>query len=133
MLEAIACARSSVQIMTPYFLPDDRIITALALAAMRGVAVDLVLPDAAITRRRLGDARAHRAAAGAGCRVWPHPPPFDHSKLLTVDGIWCFVGSANWDMRSFRLNFEIDLEVYHADLVRQVEDLMRRCTVLRSR
>jgi cardiolipin synthase len=39
---------------------------------------------------------------------------------MTVDGIWCLVGSANWDMRSFRLNFEINLELYHSVIVQQV-------------
>ena len=48
----------------------------------------------------------------AGARVWLAPPPFDHSKLLVVDGAWSLVGSSNWDMRSLRLNFELNLEVY---------------------
>jgi cardiolipin synthase A/B len=121
VLEAIGRARSSIKVMTPYFLPDDRIITALALAAMRGVEVDIVLPERTnhptvdwATRAHIGPILA------AGCRVWTHPPPFNHTKLLTVDGIWCFVGSANWDMRSFRLNFEIDVEVYHSVTVQQM-------------
>ncbi|SPJ17014.1 Phospholipase D/Transphosphatidylase [Burkholderiales bacterium] len=121
ILEAIACARTSVKIMTPYFLPDERIITALALASLRGVEVDVVLPERSnhpavdwATRVQIGPLLA------AGCRVWTHPPPFDHSKLMTVDGLWCLIGSANWDIRSFRLNFELDLEVYHAGLVQQV-------------
>jgi cardiolipin synthase len=121
VLEAIGCARSSIQIMTPYFLPDDRIITALALAAMRNVVVDIVLP--AHSNHPTVD-WAMRAHIGpllvAGCRVWTHAPPFDHSKLLAVDNVWCFVGSTNWDMRSFRLNFEVNVEVYQSDLVGQV-------------
>jgi cardiolipin synthase len=121
VLEALACARSSVRIMTPYFLPDDRIITALALAAMRDVAVDLVLPEHSNHPSVEWAMRAHIGPLlSAGCRVWTHPAPFDHSKLMTVDDIWCFVGSANWDLRSFRLNFEINLEVYQSDLVEQV-------------
>jgi cardiolipin synthase len=121
VLEAIACARSSIKIMTPYFLPDDRIITALALAAMRGVAVDLVLPEHSNHPTVDWAMRAHIGPLlAAGCRVWTHPAPFDHSKLLAVDGSWCFVGGANWDMRSFRLNFEINLEVYRSDIVEQV-------------
>lgn len=43
---------------------------------------------------------------------------------MTVDGIWCLIGGANWDVRSFRLNFELNMEVYHADIVQHVEDLM---------
>jgi cardiolipin synthase len=121
VLEAIGCARSSIRIMTPYFLPDDRIITALALAAMRGVEVDIVLPE---RNNHPAIDWAMRAHIGplltAGCRVWTHSPPFDHSKLLTVDGIWCFVGSANWDTRSFTLNFEINVEVYDPVIVQQV-------------
>lgn len=121
VLEAIACARSSIQIMTPYFLPDDRIITALALAAMRSVVVDIVLPEHSNHPTVDWALRAHIGPLlAAGCRVWTHSPPFDHSKLLAVDNIWCFVGSANWDMRSFRLNFEINLEVYHSVIVEQV-------------
>jgi cardiolipin synthase len=121
VLEAIACARSSVQIMTPYFLPDDRIITALALAAMRNVGVDIVLPEHSNHPTVDWAMRAHIGPLlTAGCRLWTHKPPFDHSKLMTVDGIWCLVGTANWDMRSFRLNFEINLEVYHSVIVEQV-------------
>jgi cardiolipin synthase A/B len=43
---------------------------------------------------------------------------------MTVDAIWCLLGSANWDVRSFRLNFELDLEVYHAGVVKEVNDLI---------
>ena len=113
VLEAIGCARSSVKVMTPYFLPDERIITALALAAMRGVEVDVVLPERTNHPSVDWAMRAHiDPLLVSGCRVWTHPPPFNHTKLMTVDGIWCFVGTANWDTRSFTLNFEINVEVY---------------------
>ena len=126
VLVAIACAQTSIEIMTPYFLPDDRIITALALAAIRGVAVDIVLPQSSNHPMVDWSTRAHiEPLLVAGCRVWTHSLPFDHSKLATVDGLWCLVGSANWDMRSFRLNFEINLEVYHSDIVQQVSTIIR--------
>ena len=48
----------------------------------------------------------------AGCRVWLTPPPFDHSKLMVIDDAWSLVGSANWDTRSFRLNFELNVELH---------------------
>ena len=125
ILEAIACARQSIKVVTPYFLPDDRLVTALALASMRGVGVDVVVP--AHGNHLLVD-WAMRAQIGplvaAGCRIWRSPPPFDHSKLMTVDGIWCLIGSANWDVRSFRLNFELNVEIYHADIVRKIDELM---------
>jgi cardiolipin synthase A/B len=125
ILEAISCARTSIKVMTPYFLPDKRIITALALASFRGVEVDIVLP--LHSNHPLVDWAA-RAQLGpllsAGCRVWTQPLMFDHSKLMTVDGIWCLIGSANWDTRSFRLNFELDFEVYHSGLVAEINGLI---------
>jgi cardiolipin synthase len=126
VLSAVTCARISIQVMTPYFLPDERIVTALALAAIRGVAVDIVIPESSNHRTVDWSTRAHiEPLLTAGCRIWTHSLPFDHSKLLTVDGAWCFVGSANWDMRSFRLNFEINLEVYHSEIVEQVSDIIQ--------
>ena len=125
ILEAIACARTSVRVMTPYFLPDDRLITSLALAAFRGVVVDVVLPEHSNHPTVDWGSRAQLdPLLTAGCRIWTHPPPFDHSKLMTVDGIWCLVGSSNWDVRSFRLNFELDLEVYDPALARQIDGLI---------
>lgn len=125
ILEAIACARSSVKIMTPYFLPDERIMTGLSLAAFRGVEVDIVIPEHSNhptldwgTRAQIGPLLA------AGCRLWTHPPPFDHSKLMTVDNTWCIVGSSNWDVRSFRLNFELDLEVYDTAVAGEINRLI---------
>jgi len=124
-LVALGCARSAVRIMTPYFLPDEQVLTALALAAMRGVTVDLILPEHSnhpsvdwASRTRLG------ALIEVGCRVWYHGAPFDHSKLMTVDGIWCLIGSTNWDARSFRLNFELDLEAYDPVLAASLDSLM---------
>ena len=125
ILEAVSCAQQTIRIMTPYFLPDDRLITALALASMRGVEVDVILPargnhpivDSA-TRSQVGP------LLSAGCHVSQNPPPFEHSKLMTIDGTWALVGSANWDMRSFRLNFELNMEIYDFNLVKQLDTLM---------
>jgi cardiolipin synthase len=126
ILQAVTCARQSVLIMTPYFLPDERLVSALALAAMRGVAVDLVVPER--SNHRLVD-WAMRAHVGpllkAGCRIWYNPPPFDHSKLMVVDETWSLVGSSNWDMRSLRLNFELDVEIYDAATAARIADAIR--------
>jgi cardiolipin synthase A/B len=125
ILEAVACARSHVRVMTPYFLPDDRIITGLALAAYRGVIVDVVLPEHSNHPTVDWAARAQVGPLlAAGCRVWTHPAPFNHSKLMTVDGTWSLVGSSNWDVRSFRLNFEVDIEIYDPALTRRVDELI---------
>jgi cardiolipin synthase len=126
-LQAIACAERSIRIMTPYFLPDDRMLTALGLAAMRGVRVDVIVPQK--SDHRVVD-WAFRAQIGplaaTGARIWRNPPPFEHSKLMTVDGLWCLIGSSNWDMRSFRLNFELNMEIYDADLAARLDRFMIR-------
>ena len=129
VLQAIACARETIDVMTPYFLPDDRLITALSLAAMRGVKVNVVMPKR--SNKRVVDWAA-RANIGTmlndGVRVKLGAPPFRHSKLMVVDSEWCLIGSANWDMRSFRLNFELCMEVYDESLALGLKRFMTRQT-----
>lgn len=126
LLAALAEAQSSVQIVTPYFLPDPTLITALNLAALRGVRVDVILP--ANSNLPFVD-WASRAlwwqVLERGCRLWLTPPPFDHSKLMVVDGHWVFFGSANWDPRSLRLNFELNVECYDHDLAQAMSALVK--------
>ncbi len=93
---------------------------------MRGVTVDVIIPQASNHRVVDWATRAHVGPLlEAGVRIWLDRPPFDHSKLMVVDGSWCFVGSANWDSRSFRLNFELNVEVYDADFAADLDGLMR--------
>lgn len=118
---ALAVARSSVRILTPYFLPDPPLIAALNTAAMRGVEVDIILP----ARNDLPFVQWAMHAQlwqvlERGCRVWLQPGPFDHSKLLLVDDAWALFGSMNWDERSLRLNFEFNVECYSAALGTQL-------------
>ncbi len=122
LLGALSIARHSVRIMTPYFLPDPTLVSALNLAAMRGVQVDIILPS----RVNLPFVQwASRAIwpqlLQHGCRIWLTPPPFDHSKLMLVDGCWVLLGSANWDPRSLRLNFEFNLECYDVKLAQRLD------------
>ncbi len=128
VLQAVACARQSIQIMTPYFLPDDRLMTALSLASLRGVAVDVVMPQKSDHSMVDWAARANCGPLlSDGGRIWLSPPPFRHSKAMVVDGEWCLVGSCNWDMRSFRLNFELCLEVYDRGLAASLAALVQSC------
>jgi cardiolipin synthase len=122
LLGALAAARRSVRIVTPYFLPDSPIISAMNLAALRGVRVDILLPE----KTNLAFVQwASRAlwwqVLERGCRLWLSPGPFDHSKLFLVDDGWTMVGSTNWDPRSLRLNFEFNLECYDPALARRLD------------
>ncbi|MDP3856947.1 MAG: phospholipase D-like domain-containing protein [Stagnimonas sp.] len=118
MLGALANARRRVRIMTPYFIPTPELSGALQSAAMRGVAVEILIPERgdnpwldAATRRWLGQLLHHRV------RVWRRPAPFAHAKLFLVDEHYALIGSANLDPRSLRLNFELMLEVYDQALL----------------
>ena len=114
---AIACATRSIRITTPYFLPEQTIDAALETAAMRGIQVDLLIPERTnITLVHWG-MKAHMGKLiDKGVRVWLVPPPFDHSKLMVVDGWWTLLGSGNWDVRSLRLNWELQVEAYDPHL-----------------
>jgi cardiolipin synthase len=122
---ALSSARDSVRIMTPYFLPDSSIIAALNLAAMRGVRVDIVMPSTNNLPFVHWASRAHWGQVlERGCRIWLTPPPFDHTKVMVVDGAWAQIGSANWDPRSLRLNFEFNLECYGTSLAAMLNALV---------
>jgi len=121
ILGAIACARDRVTVMTPYFLPDTTIASALNVAARRGVDVDVILPKENNLVLVGWAAMANlQQFFESGLRVWLSPPPFDHSKLLLVDGIWTLFGSTNWDARSLRLNFEFNVECYDRPLAERL-------------
>lgn len=130
ILGGLGAARRRILVATPYFLPDDELVVALSHAALRGVQVDIVLPG------RNNWAVVQWAAntildrpLRAGCRIWLGDGGFDHSKYMVVDGTWCLVGSANWDPRSLRLNFEFNLETFDPVLAmgleRQADSVIR--------
>ena len=100
-------------------------MTALGLAAIRGVQVDVVIPERSNQRLVEWATRPNTAPLLAeGVRIWRNKPPFEHSKLMVVDGLWCMIGSANWDMRSLRLNFELNLEIYDTALADRLESMI---------
>jgi len=124
ILGGLNAAQRSVRILTPYFLPDGALSAALGAAALRGVEVDILLPQ------KSDLPHVHWAVWGQlwqvldrGCRVWASGGAFDHSKLMVVDGAWTLLGSANWDARSLRLNFELNLEVYSVEFGARMEGL----------
>ncbi|MFO1160162.1 MAG: phospholipase D-like domain-containing protein [Reyranellaceae bacterium] len=120
-LHAISCAQKSIRVVTPYFLPPDPLTMALGLAALRGVKVDIVLPEH--SNHALVDWARRvplRPLIVSGCNVWLRPAPFDHSKLMVIDESWSLIGSANWDTRSFRLNFELNVELHDPGFAQQI-------------
>lgn len=126
-LAALTEAQTSIRIVTPYFLPTNSLIMALNLAALRGVRVDIILP----AKNNLPF--VHWATCAMlwqvlerGCHVWFTAPPFDHSKLMIVDGHWVLFGSANWDIRSLRLNFELNIEAYGRAFATEMEAIIAK-------
>lgn len=127
LLAALGRAEREVRIVTPYFVPDLTLATAIQLAALRGLKVQLLLP--ANNNLRFVDwASQHLLPwlVGEGVDVRFTPGCFDHSKLMTVDGCWAMLGSGNWDARSLRLNFELDLECYDQQLVTSLNRVIDR-------
>ena len=125
ILAAVGAARHQVRIVTPYFVPEQILLVALALAALRGVRVEIVLPEQ--SNHRFMDWAAwaqHGFLLRTGCAIYLTPPPFDHTKVMTVDGLWSMFGSANWDVRSLRLNFEFNVAALGASLTAQMDALI---------
>jgi cardiolipin synthase len=125
ILAALATAQTSIRIITPYFLPDGEIVSALRIAALRGVEIEILLPA-------LSNLKMVKWASDAGleellregCRIYLTRPPFDHSKIMMVDHSWVLLGSANWDARSLALNFEFNVECYDMELAEAVAAIL---------
>lgn len=125
LLGAFAVAQQHIRIQSPYFLPDQILLGALNTAARRGIQVDVVIPG----RNNLRLVNYAMTAQldqviRAGCRVWRADGNFNHSKLITIDGAWSYIGSSNMDPRSLRLNFELDMEIYSRDTAEEIEYLI---------
>jgi len=125
LLGALSVARQEVRFVTPYFIPDARLLSALAVAARRGVEVTIVLPERVnLVLVQWASTAYWRPLLDAGCHIVVTPPPFDHAKLAVVDGAWALVGSANLDPRSLQLNFEFNVEVYDEGVAAEVGALV---------
>lgn len=115
-----ACFTSQRRILlaTPYFIPDNTLLTALSLAARRGIEVDLLIP--ARSNHKLADFARHRflrELVAAGGRVWLHPEML-HAKAYVIDDEMGLAGSANLDGRSLFLNYELMVAFYERTAVR---------------
>lgn len=120
---ALNCARKRVCIMTPYFIPDRALTTALCAAALRGVHVDIILPQKNnlpfvhwASQEYLAELVENKVS------IYYQPAPFVHSKMLIMDYHYALIGSANIDPRSLRLNFEFNIEIFDHVTARDLID-----------
>ncbi len=122
VIGAVHAARKRITILSPYFIPDRPLVQALRSAVLSGTQVKVILPRRSDHMIVTWASTAHLVELlKSGVSVYWAPPPFVHSKLMVIDGLWSLVGSANFDPRSFRLNFEFDLEVYDRTLAERLE------------
>lgn len=117
LLGAIGTARKSLRIATPYFVPDQAMILALQSAAHRGVRVQLLIPSQNDHPVILWAGRSfYNEIRRAGIEVYEYRHAMLHSKVIVVDDLLAVVGSANFDERSLRLNFEMSMVLYGPEL-----------------
>ena len=114
-LRLIHLAKKSIYIQTPYFIPDDAILESLKIAAKSGIDVRIMIPCKPdhpfvywATYSYMGD------MVEAGARCYTYDRGFLHSKCMCVDGLVTCMGTANMDIRSFSLNFEVNATIYSA-------------------
>lgn len=117
LINALVCAQKSVKIMTPYFIPDQTLMTSLHAAALRGVSIEIIVPQHSNILFVDWVMKANYARIiEHGIKIYKNKRPFDHSKIVLIDDIWSFIGSTNWDARSLEFNFEINLECFDTEL-----------------
>ncbi|MFD0590470.1 cardiolipin synthase [Paenibacillus sp. GCM10027627] len=123
-IKMIYSAKESIALQTPYFVPDESLMTALRIAALSGVKVCIMLPSKPdhffvywATHSYLGE------LLSSGVRVYLYEKGFLHAKTLVVDGRVASVGTANLDIRSFKLNFEINAFIYDTATARRLMDI----------
>lgn len=123
-LKLINTAAESVYIQTPYFVPDQSMIDALRLAAQSGIDVRIMIPCKpdhplvyAVNHAFIHD------LLDAGVRAYTYNDGFIHAKTLVIDGAVASVGSANWDIRSFKLNFETNALIYNKEYASRLKSI----------
>jgi cardiolipin synthase len=117
-LAALGSARSRAWIQTPYLVPDESLESALRVAVLRGVDVQVIVPREGDSRIVSAASRTYcEALSRAGVHVFEYGPPMLHAKTMVIDDMVAVVGTANMDNRSFRLNFEVAAAFYDAAIV----------------
>lgn len=118
----INSAQKSIKITTPYLIPDDGILMALKTSALSGVDIKIILPGIPDQKIVYWASQSYfDELMEAGIQIFLYRPGFIHAKILSVDGEVASLGSANLDMRSFQLNFEINAMLYDNELVAKID------------
>ena len=122
----ICCARERLWIQNPYFIPEPDAIDAFAQAVERGVDVRIMVPSADVSDMPIVQHAAHRnfqQLLDSGVRIFEYGRTLLHQKVMTIDGVWCAVGSSNFDDRSFETNDEITVGFHDRALARRLEEI----------
>lgn len=123
-IKMILSAKKSVYIQTPYLIPDDSLLDALKIASLSGIDVQIMIPNKPdhpfvywATYTNAGQ------LLKAGIKIFTYNNGFLHAKMIVVDDKIASVGTANIDVRSFRLNFEVNAFLYHSDTTKKLAEI----------
>jgi cardiolipin synthase len=125
----ICCAKKRLWIQNPYFVPDPEAVEAYGKAVARGVDVRVMVPSAEASDMPMVQHAAHRnfeKLLACGVRIFENPKTLLHQKVMTVDGVWCAIGSTNFDDRAFEINDEITIGFLNEALARELELIFER-------
>ena len=118
--------KKSILITNPYFIPDDVMTEALVKAAARGLRVNVLLPGKIDSQITYTASRSHYGPLLlGGVQIYEYKAPLMHAKTIVVDGVWSTIGSTDFDNRSFALNQEINLTVYHRGIAQRLEQIFQ--------
>lgn len=126
---AICCAKERIWIQNPYFLPEPSAIDALGDAVKRGVDVRVLMPSTSGSDNPMVQHAGHRnfeKLLRGGVRLVEYPSALLHQKIMTIDGRWCAIGTANFDDRSFETNDEITIAFIDAATAKICDDIFER-------
>ncbi|HET9073525.1 MAG TPA: phosphatidylserine/phosphatidylglycerophosphate/cardiolipin synthase family protein [Solirubrobacteraceae bacterium] len=121
-LETIDRARHHILLTQPYFIPDREMVAALLAAARRGVTVRVLMPE--VSNHVIADwlsRGSYGRLLGGGVEIWRYEQAMIHAKTMTVDGRWSTIGTANIDRLSLTGNYEVNVEIFDADVATQLE------------
>ena len=119
---AVTMARKHIYIVSPYFTPNESVLNAIKIAALGNIDVRIMLPEKSDTKLAHYSTMSYISELlEAGVKIYLFKKGFNHSKVVSIDGELCIVGSANMDMRSFEHNFEILSVIYDRDCTQVIE------------